>query len=110
MALLGGKRIHLVIGDSRVAGIGDIVTRKGGANEHVEFKLCKGATFSELAEVAEGHLQKCPFDVIYLAGGVCDLTCKDYFSGAIYFEWTDQLSLQYHLVNSLKSANERLKK
>ena len=56
MALLGGKRIHLVIGDSRIAEIGDMVKRKGDLKEHIEFKMCKGATLAEISEEAVEHL------------------------------------------------------
>ena len=102
--------MHLVVGDSRIAGIGDLIKEKGGAVELIEFKMCKGANLERLAEEAVGHLSKCPFDVIYIAGGACDITSKDHTSGKIYFNWKDQLSLQNHLVNSLNRANDKFKK
>ena len=110
MALLGGKRIHLVIGDIRIAGIGDIIKGNGGANEHIELKKCMGASLGVMVDEAMRHLSKCPFDVIYLAGGACDITRKDRLTGIIYFDWEGDTSLLSHLVMSLNKANTRLTK
>ena len=97
MALLGGKRLHLVISDSRVIGIGDVVKRKGNQNELIEFRMCKIASFGERVDVAMSHLGKCPFDIVYVAGGVCDLTTKKHTTRAISFEWESEDSFQITL-------------
>ena len=110
MALLGGKRIHLVISDSRIAGIGDLVKAKGGYNEIIEFRMRKGANLDRMADVAIGHLSKCPFDIVYVAGGACDITSKNMETGAISFDWKDEDSLRSHLLGALIGANDRRKK
>ena len=61
MALLGGKRLHLVISDSRITGIRDVVKRKGNQNELIEFRMGKSASFGELVDVAMSNLGKCSF-------------------------------------------------
>ena len=69
MVTLGGKRIHLLITDSRGTGLGDLVRASMAITEHFEVKICNGATLVEMADEASRYLQRCPFDVIYLAGG-----------------------------------------
>ena len=77
MALLGGKRLHLILTDSRGSGVEDKMKEIGTMKELVEFRICKGATLFELADEAEKHLKYCPFDIVYIAGGACDVTCKN---------------------------------
>ena len=108
--LVGGKRLHLVISDSRIAGIGDLVKGKGSHKEEIEFRMRKGASFGEMADSAIKHLGKCPFDIVYIAGGICDITSKDHESGAISLEWADEEDLKSHLVGALNRANVSRKK
>ena len=110
MALLGRKRLHLVISDSRVAGIGDLIKKKGVQNELIEFRMRKGASLGELADTATTHLGKCPFDVVYIAGRVCDITSKNHDTGAISFDWVEGESLTSHLTGALSRANDNRKK
>ena len=94
MATLGGKRIHLLITDSRGTGLEDIVRNSGKLTEHFEVKVCRGATLSQMVNIASRHLQGCPFDAVYLAGGACDITTKDDFTNLISCEWgRDELKI-----------------
>ena len=110
MARLGGKRIHLLITDSRGAGLGDLVCRSGKLTEHFEVKVCRGATLGQMVNIATKHLQGCPFDVVYLAGGACDITTKDDFTKQIYFNWGKGGELKNHLVGLLKKVDADLKR
>ena len=110
MATLGGKRIHLVVTDSRGAGLGDLVRESKELKEHFEVKICRGASLGELADETTSHLQRCPFDVVYIAGGVCDITSKNQLSNKISYDWINGEDLSKHLKGSLNKADEKMKK
>ena len=110
MALLGGKRIHYIITDSRGKGLKDMIERINTTGEVVDISIREGDSFDELVEVAISYLQGHPFDVIYLMGGACDITRKDRRSGRITYEWGNSLALENHLIASLMRADTRLKK
>ena len=56
------------------------------------------------------HLKRCPFDVVYIAGGACDITRKDSHSKRISYVWGDGDDLKVHLLGVLKEADERIRK
>ena len=109
MATLGGKRIHLLITDSRGTGLGDLVRKGNPAQEHFEVKVCRGATINEMVDEASRHLQRCPFDVVYIAGGACDITTKNYFTKIVSYEWEGEKALSNHLVKVIKNAHKKLR-
>ena len=110
MALLGGKRLHLILTDSRAAGVEDLIRKAKAVRELVEFRVCKGAKFLDLADEAEQHLKYCPFDVVYIVGGACDITTKDASSGRITYDWVKGNELSSYLITSLTNADSRLRK
>ena len=110
MALLGGKRIHLAITDSRGSGLKEKVRSSSALKELFETKICKGATLATMVEEAENHLKRCPFDVVYIVGGACDITSKDLRTNLISYDWKNGKDLREHLVGMLKKADARLKK
>ena len=110
MALLGGKRLHLLITDSRGVGLKEKVRGSRNLNELFETKICKGASLDIMVEEAVGHLKRCPFDVVYIAGGACDITSKDWSTSLISYNWKNGNDLQEHLVGMLKNADVRLRK
>ena len=110
MALLGSKRLHLILTDSRGKGLADLINEINTMGELVEVRIRDGATLRALADLAEIHLKGSPFDVIYIVGGFCNLTYKGRATKLISYEWGDGLDLQNHLVDELQQADTRLKK
>ena len=102
--------MHLLITDSRGAELGDLVRNSGKLNEHFEVRICKGATLAQLCDIATSHLQRCPFDVVYIAGGVCDITTKNEYTKLISFDWELGEELGEHLIGDLNRADSKFKK
>ena len=104
MALLGSKRLHMIVMDSRGKGLGDLIRAKIESNEIVDVIV------RELVDVASKHLNGHPFDVVYIAGGACDITTKDRKSKEITYTWGEGSGLQEHLLRVLRKANASLKR
>ena len=110
MVTLGSKRIHVVLTDSRGDGVDTRIVKLNKSGECMDLRVYKGATFDHLVEIAEGYLPKHLFDVVYIAGGVTNITHKDRHSKKISYRWGSSDALKLHLVNKLKKADERLQK
>ena len=57
--------------------------------------------------MAVKHLHKNPFDVVYIAGGACDITFKNKATKRIVFAW-GKGDLEKHLLDVLNKANRRM--
>ena len=110
MALLGSKRLHLIVTDSRGKGLGDLIKERNKTGELFDVLVRDGAALLELVDVASQHLQKSPFDVVYIAGGACDITHKEKGSGRILYTWGEGDTLEQHLQGSLLNAITKLEK
>ena len=109
MASLGIKRVHLVLGDSRLSGIQTLVNGLNVSGEYMEIEEHKGASFESLVLTAESFLPTHPFDVVYITGGVNDITTKDKSTGRISYEWGVDKSLEIHMITNLVEADLRLR-
>ena len=96
--------------DSRGKGLKDLIEKGNDTGELVDISVRDGDTFDELMEGVMSYLNKNPFDVIYLAGGVCDITTKNRITKEITYEWGNTSDLQVHLLRCLERADGRLKK
>ena len=110
MALLGSKRLHIILTDSRGKGLGDLIKSRNTSGEPFDVLVREGAILLDLAEAANQHLQKCPFDIVYIAGGACDITFKEKKTGKIIYAWGEGNALEDHLLDTLKSADNKLRK
>ena len=110
MALLGSKRLHLIIIDSRGKGLGDLLKTRNKSGELFDLIVREGATLFDLVEVAVKHLHKNPFDVVYIVGGACDITFKEKKTKRIIYTWGKGSALMAHLLDTLVKANDRLLK
>ena len=105
MAGLNERRCHLAFLDSRGNGLqGKVVKINRG--EYLEIREYKGATLHQLAKIASKHLNSYPFDVVYIAGGACDITTKNSNTKVISFEWSPQKDLAAHLAGTLSWEDE----
>ena len=110
MAMLGSSRIHIVFMDSRGDGLQELIDSANNTGEHFEVDFLRGATFGDLVDKVDAYLPTHPFDVIYLAGGVNDITTKNRQTNLISYRWGQGDDLKNYLVKILKSANAHLKK
>ena len=106
--MLGSRRMHYAFMDSRGKGLKDLITSRNKSAELMDITVWEGATLNELVEGAASYLKGHPFDIVYIAGGACDITRKDRVSKKIFFEWEGPNSLKSHLVDCVNRANTRL--
>ena len=69
-----------------------------------------GARIQDLAMEAEYYAQSAPFDVMFIAGGICNVTTKDRLTKKISFEWQDPVKLASYLIKTVEDAEEFLLK
>ena len=109
MATLGSKRIHIVFADSRGCGLQKKIDRLNTTGEYMEIDDRKGATLADLIEIDEAYLPKHPFDVLYIAGGINDITFKNKLTNQISYEWGNGPGLGDHLTSTVMKADAALK-
>ena len=99
-------------GSSLTVGGLDSTKRIKSRNHHEFIGVWKksGATFEELVDLAANHLDNYPFDIVYIIGGVNNITTKDEHTGKISFTWNPAERLINHLTLILKEANVRFTK
>ena len=103
------RREHWIFIDSRGAGLYEKI-KKEKKNEFIGVWKQSGTTFGELVELAANHLENFPFDVVYIAGGVNNVTTKNKSTGKITFNWNPPEMLISHLVNELRRADYQMTK
>ena len=107
MARLNDRRCHVIFMDSRAEGLQEKIDALNGG-EYLGVRKCGGATLQQLISSANAHLKNYPFDVVYVAGGVCDITQKEHGTKRISFAWTSKEELTEHLISTLKRGNDFL--
>ena len=109
MARLNDRRCHIVFMDSRGVGLQEIIDRLNHG-EYLEIQVKKGATLQTLSRSLSSHLTRYPFDVVYIAGGICDFTTKDHVTKNISFQWKSTSDLQNYLFSILENEDKFLTK
>ena len=94
--------------DSRGRNLEFIVNSMNSTGKPIEPWLFEGATIEDLTVEAEYNAQKAPFDIIYIAGGICNVTSKDRQTKKISFTWRNSIELASHLVNTMDSSEKYL--
>ena len=107
MADLRRRKIILFF-DSRGRNLEFILKSLNKSDKIIEPWMFEGATIEDLAHEAEYYAQNAPFDVIYIAGGICNITTKNKQTKKVSFEWTDSTKLASHLVQSMERAEKFL--
>ena len=91
--------------DSRCEGIFEEL-QKVEKKEFIGFWTHNWANLWSLAEDAELHLKNYPFDVMYIMGGVCDITYKNHNTGEVSYQWASPAELNSHLVSTLRRIDQ----
>ena len=68
------------------------------------------ATINDLVHEAINYGKTRPFDLLFIVGGICDITVKDWGNNTITFPWTDSKSLVQHVINIIEAAEIRFRK
>ena len=102
--------MHLIVTDSRGKGLGDVIRSKIKTNEIFDILVRDGASFLELVDAASSHLNGHAFDIVYIPGGVCDITTKNKKTKEVYYQWKRGEELHSHFIKILKLADEQLRR
>ena len=109
MAKFSDRRCHWVFIDSRGEGLQTKIDM-ANAGEYLGVRMRKGATLLQLSRMAGAHLEKYPFDVVYVAGGACDITTKCQATKSVSFSWESLEDLYGHLSSMLNQEDKFMKK
>ena len=102
MAGFNDRRCHIAYFDSRGEGLQTCIDSIN-TQEYISIRVNHGATLQRLSRMASTHLDRYPFDVVYIAGGACDITRKNKATKEITFSWDPLEDLEAHLLHTLKS-------
>ena len=106
MVTLGSKRIHMAFMDSRGLDLDQRISKINTTNKHLEINAYYGATFEDLVGYAERYLHGHEFDVVYIAGGACNITTKNRETKSITYNWGTGDSLGTYLTKSIMAADK----
>ena len=109
MASLRRRKLILFF-DSRGRNLEFLVNNMNNSDKIIEPWVFDGATIQDLTLEADYYAQKAEFDVLFIAGGICNITTKNPMTGKISFEWDDPVILASYLVKTMEEAEEFMSK
>ena len=104
-------RDSIIFTDSRGAGLQDFIwanTNRKNFAVSILAKEIKGANLRNLADAAISFSCDFPTYVIYIAGGVCDITWKNPITKEIKYLHADQAMLSSHVIAILDEIDNRI--
>ena len=104
------RRKHVIMFDSRGDRLQPKIEKINNTGIRVEAWFFGGANYKRLQDEADYYAQFNQFDIIYLVGGVNELTKKDKFSGKYYFPWSDYQDLEDHMLERIITVKSYLEK
>ena len=72
--------------------------------------IFKGATIEGLTHEAINYSSSRPFDLLFIVGGICNITSKDWNTGKISFDWDDSDILSKHIIDTMEREEKRFKR
>ena len=104
-------RDSIIFTDSRGSGLQDLIwanEKRNNISESILIKEIKGAGLRSLADAAISFSTDFPTFVVYIAGGICDVTWKNPTTKEIRFLHKDQAELTTHVTSILDEIEKRL--
>ena len=86
------------------------VYRINKQNKPVEPWMFKSAKIEDLTHEAINYGRSRPFDMMFIVGGICNITNKDWINGKISFEWNDPDKLSKHIIDIIENEERKFKK
>ena len=110
MAELGDKRKHVLFIDSRGSLLEETLRKAGISKEVFEIRATRGARIQALIRNADEYAKKYPFDVLYIAGGINNVTTKCSITKVVTFEWLSVKALSEFLIHTMERALKYFKR
>ena len=104
------RRRFIFFTDSRGANLEHEVNMINAERKPIEPWMFKSATIEDLTHEAINYGRTRPFDLMFIIGGICNITSKDWKNGNISFEWKDPEKLSRHVINIIENEERRFKR
>ena len=104
MAQLGDSRKHILFTDSRGSRLEETLAKIGVGKQVFEIRPQPGARLQGIIRSADEYAKNYPFDVIYIAGGINNVTTKCRITKVVTFEWVTDAALSHLLINTMERA------
>ena len=92
--------------DSRGSYINELIKEEFGVTRDVEVLIYKSAGIGTLIKNAYYYSKSRPHDMVFIAGGICNITRKDPVSKKITFEWDNPVRLSKHIIDILEREED----
>ena len=106
----GRRRKHIIMFDSRGDGLQEKIEKINDSGVRIEAWFFGGANYERLKDEANYYAGMNPFDIIYIVGGVNELTRKDHHTGKYKFQWKNYHDLEHHMHERLETVKNFLEK
>ena len=103
-------RRHIFFFDSRGFNLEMELNIINTERKPVEPWFFNGATIENLVHEAINYGRTRPFDLMFVVGGICNITDKDRNTGKISFNWDTPEKLSNHIINIMEDEDKRFKK
>ena len=110
MASLGDKRKHILFTDSRGSLLEETLKKVGVKKTDFEIRASPGAKIQHLIRNADEYAKQFPFDVIYISGGINNVTTKCKVTKIVTFEWLSESALSKFLITTMENGLYHLQK
>ena len=104
MASLGDRRKHVMFMDSRGSRLQEMLGKAGVSKTDFLIIPIPGAKIQALIREADEYAKIYPFDVLYIAGGINDVTVKCKITKMVTFEWQSVAALSNFLISTISTA------
>ena len=106
MAFSSDRRRYVFIFDSRGKHLEEILKVDNVSKLPVDMLFFDGADIEDLYREAVNYCRWRPFDIVFIVGGICNVTSKDRSTRKISFEWQDPKKLLNHLLNEISNGEK----
>ena len=106
MAFLGDRRRYIFVFDSRGKHLESILKSKNVKQLPVDMLFFDGADIEDLYREAVNYCSWRPFDIMFIVGGICNVTTKDRITKKISFDWQDPEKLLSHLIEEIDKGEK----
>ena len=101
-----GRRKMVFFTDSRGYYINELIKEEYGDNKGVEILFYEGAGIGTLVKNAYYYAESRPHDMIFIAGGICNITRKDPVSKKLFFDWNNSIDLAKHIIDIMDEEED----
>ena len=76
----------------------------------VEPWVFNSAKIADLVKEARNYGRTRPYDLMFIEGGICDITTKNHSTNKITFDWDDHKKLSSHVIHEMDKVEMEFKK